>query len=88
LSDVEKGTPTYAIFRLFTPYLVGVWHTENKGVCQMISKIETQRTLQVFSAVDDYLFNWLEAFLIDRKAGGLAEGTLRFHRQKIKLFSD
>ena len=48
---------------------------------------ETQRTLQV-SNVDDYLLNWLEAFLIDRKAAGLANGTLRFYRQKIKLFSD
>ncbi|MDP2995497.1 MAG: tyrosine-type recombinase/integrase [Anaerolineales bacterium] len=53
----------------------------------MYPKIETQRTLQV-SNVDDYLLNWLEAFLIDRKASGLANGTLRFYRQKIKLFSD
>jgi len=48
---------------------------------------ETQRTLSV-SNVDDYLLNWLEAFLIDRKAEGVADGTLRFYRQKIKLFSD
>ncbi|MGD0856582.1 MAG: tyrosine-type recombinase/integrase [Dehalococcoidia bacterium] len=53
----------------------------------MLPKIETQRTLQV-SNVDDYLLNWLEAFLIDRKATGVAEGTLRFYRQKIKLFTD
>ena len=46
-----------------------------------------ERTLQV-SSVDDYLLNWLEAFLVDRKAGGVAEGTLRFYRQKIKLFAD
>jgi len=49
--------------------------------------VETQRTLQV-SSVDDYLLTWLEAFLIDRKAGGVAVGTLRLYRQKIKLFSD
>jgi site-specific recombinase XerD len=30
----------------------------------------------------------LKAFLIDRKATGVAEGTLRFYCQKIKLFSD
>jgi len=30
----------------------------------------------------------LEAFLIDRKAAGVANGTLGFYRQKIKLFSD
>ena len=53
----------------------------------MYPKIETQRTLQV-SNVDDYLLTWLEAFLIDRKAGGVALGTLRFYRQKIKLFSN
>ena len=43
----------------------------------MFLKSETQRTLQV-SNVDDYLLTWLEAFLIDRKAAGVAEGTLRF----------
>ena len=53
----------------------------------MSLKVETQRTLQV-SSVDDYLLTWLEAFLIDRKAAGVAEGTLRFYHQKIKLFSD
>jgi len=53
----------------------------------MFLKSETQRTLQV-SNVDDYLLTWLEAFLIDRKAAGVAEGTLRFYRQKIKLFTD
>jgi site-specific recombinase XerD len=48
---------------------------------------ETQRTTK-FSGVDDYLLTWLEAFLIDRKSAGLAEGSLRFYRQKIKLFVD
>lgn len=49
--------------------------------------VETQRTLQV-SKVSDYLFNWLEAFLIDRKASGVTNATLRFYRQKVKLLSD
>ena len=49
--------------------------------------VDTQRTLQV-STVDDFLLNWLEAFLIDRKAAGVADGTLDFYRQKIKLFAD
>jgi hypothetical protein len=53
----------------------------------MFLKSDTQRTLQV-SNVDDYLLTWLEAFLIDRKAEGVAEGTLRFYHQKIKLFAD
>jgi site-specific recombinase XerD len=34
------------------------------------------------------LLTWFEAFLIDRKARGLAEGTLRFYRIKFKLFTD
>ena len=53
----------------------------------MFLRPDTTRTIQV-STVDDYLLNWLEAFLIDRKAAGVATGTLRFYRQKIKLFSD
>jgi site-specific recombinase XerD len=53
----------------------------------MLPIIETQRTIQV-SKIDDYLFTWYEAFLIDRKASGVADGTLRFYRQKLKLFSD
>ena len=53
----------------------------------MFNQIETQGTL-TNSLVDDYLLTWLEAFLIDRKARGLAEGTLRFYRIKFKLFTD
>jgi site-specific recombinase XerD len=53
----------------------------------MYLRPDTTRTIQV-SAVDNYLLTWLEAFLIDRKAAGVATGTLRFYRQKIKLFSD
>jgi site-specific recombinase XerD len=53
----------------------------------MFFKSDTQRTLQV-SSVDDHLVTWLEAFLIDSKAAGAAVGTLRFYRQKSKLFSD
>jgi site-specific recombinase XerD len=50
--------------------------------------VDTQRTLQV-STVYDYLLNWLEAFLIDRKAAGVADGTLvDFYHQKIKQFMD
>jgi len=53
----------------------------------MQPKFDTPRTLQV-STVDDYLLTWLDAFLIDRKAAGLADGSLQFYRQKIKLFTD
>ena len=53
----------------------------------MFLRPDTQRTLQI-STVDDYLLTWLEAFLIDRKAAGVAPGTLRFYRQKLKLFAD
>ncbi|MGD0612065.1 MAG: hypothetical protein ABSB41_11165 [Anaerolineales bacterium] len=53
----------------------------------MFLRTDIQRTLQN-SRVDDYLLTWMEAFLIDRKAGGVAEGTLRFYHSKLKLFSD
>jgi integrase/recombinase XerD len=53
----------------------------------MVLKTDNPRTISI-SGVDDYLFTWLEAFLVDRKAEGVAEGTLRFYRQKIKLFLD
>jgi integrase/recombinase XerD len=53
----------------------------------MLMQNETQGTI-TNSHVDDYLLNWVEAFLIDRKARGLADGTLRFYRQKLKLFCD
>ncbi len=53
----------------------------------MFNPVETRGTL-TNSLVDDYLLTWFEAFLIDRKARGLAEGTLRFYRIKFKLFTD
>jgi hypothetical protein len=56
-----------------------------KGVCLMFLKTDNPRTVYV-SKVDDYLVSWLEAFLMDRKAEGIADGTLRFYQQKIKLF--
>jgi hypothetical protein len=47
----------------------------------MFNSIETQGTL-TNSLVDDFLFTWIEAFLIDRKAQGLAEGTLHSTESK------
>jgi site-specific recombinase XerD len=44
----------------------------------------TRRTI----AVDDYLLTWMEAFLIDRKARGSANGTQIFYAAKLRLFSD
>jgi integrase/recombinase XerC len=37
---------------------------------------------------DTDLLTWIEAFLIDRKAQGLAKGTLYFYQKKLKLFID
>ena len=53
----------------------------------MFKQVETQGTIPN-TLVDDYLLTWMEAFLIDRKARGLADGTLRFYRIKLKLFTD
>ncbi len=51
----------------------------------MFLKPHTQRTLQN-SSIDDNVFSWIEAFLIERKARGCAKGTLGFYRQKLKFF--
>lgn len=53
----------------------------------MFNQIETQGTLTK-TLIDDYLLTWFEAFFIDRKARGLANGTLRFYRFKLKLFGN
>jgi len=50
-------------------------------------KAETQRT-SINSFVDDYLLTWVEAFLIKRKAQGVASGTLGFYQCKLKLFNE
>jgi len=50
-------------------------------------KTNTQETLHSLN-VDDYLPNWLEAFLMDRKASGLAAGSIRFYKLKLKGFSE
>jgi len=53
----------------------------------MLTQEEIQRTITK-SQVEDCLLNWVEAFLIDRKARGLARGTLRFYQQKLWLLYD
>lgn len=39
------------------------------------------------SNVDDYIETWMEAFLVDRKANGVAKGTLMFYSQKLQGFA-
>ena len=47
---------------------------------------QTQRTiLNVLQ--DDYLLTWLEAFLVDRKAGNAAIRTIDFYKEKLALFA-
>ncbi len=48
---------------------------------------QDQRTITNFSQ-DSHLLTWLEAFLIDRKAQGLAQGTIGFYRLKLSHFAD
>lgn len=38
----------------------------------------TQRTI-LKTNVDDYLETWMKAFLMDRKAKGVAKGTMMFY---------
>jgi site-specific recombinase XerD len=58
-----------------------------KRVTTMSTITETQLTLNTY-VVDDSLLRWMEAFLNSRKAEGLSNGTLRFYKQKLKLFLD
>ena len=53
----------------------------------MSLKLDTQGTSEV-SLVEDHLLTWIEAFLIDRKANGVAAGTLRFYRIKLQKFAE
>jgi hypothetical protein len=70
----------------YNPYISG--HSVHRKECAVVfSQIQTQGSL-TNSLVDEYLLLWIEEFLIDRKARGLAEGTLCFYRIKLKLFSD
>ena len=57
------------------------------GRTVMATLIDTQQILCT-SVVDDALLTWMEAFLNARKAEGLATGSLRFYKQKLKLFLD
>ena len=51
----------------------------------MFKATDTQGILSK-TLVDDYLLTWLEAFMIDRKAQGVSEGTLHFYKVKFKSF--
>jgi len=51
----------------------------------MARTTNTQWTITKYGQ-DTNLFTWIEAFLVDRKAQGLSEGTLNFYQKKLKLF--
>ena len=51
----------------------------------MFKATDTQGT-RTKNLVDDYLLTWLEAFMINRKAQGVSEGTLHFYEVKSKAF--
>jgi len=53
----------------------------------MSALIDTQRTIEK-SLEDDYVFTVMAAVLIERNANGLAAGSLRFYRIKLKMFAD
>lgn len=51
----------------------------------MFLKTETQRTF-LKSYLDDYICQWIEAFLVDQHARGNAKGTIGYYEQKLKTF--
>lgn len=56
-------------------------------VRKMDTTQKDHRTILKF-AQDSYILTWADAFLLDRKVGGLSEGTIGFYRTKLKLFID
>lgn len=62
-------------------------YADHSSLPEIISVSDTQHIGQIISE-DDGLLRWIEAFLYDRKAQGLARGTLRFYSQKLNLFLD
>lgn len=53
----------------------------------MVTAIESL-AIQCKTVIDDSILIWMEGFINDRKAQGLASGSLRFYRLKLKLFWD
>ena len=51
----------------------------------MFKAIDKQGTLSK-TLGNDYLLTWLEAFMIDRKAQGVSEGTLHFYEVNFISF--
>jgi len=78
--DIERVRPPLApligFIRQDTAIYRDIQHT--KGVCFMFLNPHTQRTI-LKTNVDDYLETWMKAFLMDRKAKGVAKGTMMFY---------
>lgn len=53
----------------------------------MFSQTKNQETTSNLVCQDAYLSIWIEAFLIDRKAQNLSNGTLTFYKMKLGLFT-
>ena len=52
----------------------------------MATTTKNQWTITKFEQ-ETHLLTWIEAFLVDRKAQGLAEGTIYFYQKKLHLFT-
>ncbi|UCH59616.1 MAG: tyrosine-type recombinase/integrase, partial [Anaerolineales bacterium] len=53
----------------------------------METRQKDHRTILKFSQ-DSHILTWANAFLVDRKVGGLSEGTIGFYKTKLELFTD
>lgn len=50
---------------------------------------QVQGTIDFTTTFEDFhLLTWIEAFLIDRKATNLAQGSVKFYQKKLKYFVD
>lgn len=53
----------------------------------MNKQADIQRTIKTF-VLETYILTWIEAFLVDRKAQNLSQGTIGFYRHHLHLFTE
>jgi site-specific recombinase XerD len=83
---VEILSPAYVGYSADKPPRVVV-STKKWRMCEMDTTTKNQWSITKYEQ-DTHLLTWIEAFLIDRKAQGMAKGTLYFYQKKLKLFID
>lgn len=53
----------------------------------MVTKIQNQGIIKKLEQ-ETHLATWISAFILDRKAQGMAKGTIYYYQMKLRLFTD